>query len=473
MGYKGKSSKSSFWGKWADAWSGNDNAWSSADWSGKGKWSGKEQVGETTESATGRIWARHQFSKIILRPSAGPAGSAFQNVDYAAPSKKNMADDVFLGPKNLKALLTPDVSHLLRRPGVGLSEIAGSVQAGIDVLGQLENAGFADIRDLFAAGGDGLAKAWKTLNTEGKEQREAADVEEAFGVVFNFLTDNRDTLRDLVVKATIASARAYLMGASLLQLQAAVDDPEWWAEKVPTSTSECPELELWQKKPKDARRLAKAMGALVEEKVRERADGHDNTAASIFTKKRKEREAPVDGKGDEDEPHKEASKKDSKKAGSKKEKKAKKDSSSDSTTSDGKKAEKRAKKAAKKKAKKDAEELRKREQKQAEEKAVAFTTWPHGDAQTTMAAAETMIAAIGRTPGGVFPAKSLVELVATVPAGVLAVFSEICDAMNDWEADAMVANGDARVFAKSVLAMAEDADDMWTKQPSDAAGSSK
>ena len=473
MGFKGKSGKNSSWGKWSDAWGTGGDAWgSSAEWSGKGKWPSKSQGGEATEPFTGRIWSRYQFNKMILRASAGPGGTAFQSADQSSSTNKNVADDVFLGRKNLKKLLSPDTSHLLRRPGVGVSEIAGSVQAGLDVLQNFDDAGFLDLRAMFDAGGEELAQAWKTINTEGKEQRKAAEVEEAFKVVFGFLSDSAEPIQESLVKATVAAARTYLMGASLLQLQAAVTDLDWWAESVPSAASECPELEKWQKKPQDVQRLAKAMGALVEEKARERAEGHDNSAASIFSKKRKE---PSTGAGDDaDEAEAAAKKAALEKAKSKKDKtKKKKDTTSDSSTSESKKAKKKAKKEAKKKAKKEAEAKEKLAEKVAEKKANAFTTWSHGAVQTTVAAAESLVVKIGKEAGGVFPTRELDDLIKDVPEEVLSIYSGITDTKDKWAGEDKVPNTEARSFVKTVLGMGEEVDHFWSSGSAACAGGSK
>ena len=40
-----------------------------------------------------------------------------------------MRDDVFLEHDNFLQYITADTSHLLRRPGVGVSEVAGSLSA--------------------------------------------------------------------------------------------------------------------------------------------------------------------------------------------------------------------------------------------------------------------------------------------------------------------------------------------------------
>lgn len=49
-----------------------------------------------------------------------------------------MDDFTFLSRKHLRRALSAENHHLLRRPGVGLSEAAGTISAGADVLASIE-----------------------------------------------------------------------------------------------------------------------------------------------------------------------------------------------------------------------------------------------------------------------------------------------------------------------------------------------
>ena len=60
-----------------------------------------------------------------------------------------MADDKILSEKNLKTLITAESSHIVRRPGVGLSEIAGTLLSGLDVLSNVDEVGFNDFLKKF------------------------------------------------------------------------------------------------------------------------------------------------------------------------------------------------------------------------------------------------------------------------------------------------------------------------------------
>lgn len=74
-----------------------------------------------------------------------------------------MDDFAFLSQKNLRHVVTADNCHLLRRPGVGLSEAASSLQSGIGVLEAMDQVGFGELRDLLQQ--TELQEALAVLNT--------------------------------------------------------------------------------------------------------------------------------------------------------------------------------------------------------------------------------------------------------------------------------------------------------------------
>ena len=119
------------WG-WSETWP--------AMGKGKGKKGGKKGKGKNQSypeedtwgqssltEHTGRIRSQYQLPRKLLKASADTDGSALVKAT-------KMADDAFLSQKNLKRVLSTENTHLLRRPGVGLSEAAGSLQAGAATL---------------------------------------------------------------------------------------------------------------------------------------------------------------------------------------------------------------------------------------------------------------------------------------------------------------------------------------------------
>ena len=359
------------WGKKGSG-SGKAYGWGAATYGGgKGAWGGKStgkgwneaggSAGFGDEGAdyaegggerTNRIWARYQFPKAILRNTAGRGGSVF----VKEASQRQVGDDVFLSDKSLKKALTTENSHLLRRPGVGVSEIAGSVLAGVEVLDNLPAAGLGDLGELLHAD---LAAALQKLNTEG-ERVDAADFREAFATVAQVCAENEDELKDLAVKATIAASRLYIMGANLLQLLTAIGDPKWWAQAVPDANTDHSSLQKWKQAPKSAEKMAKAIAHLLREKVERDESGKDGSVAGIFGRKAGDKKSKKDDSSSSpsSSDEKKCAKKKKSQGKAKKGKKSKKDKSSSSSSSSDEK--KRAKKKKEEKAKKDAKKGKKK-----------------------------------------------------------------------------------------------------------------
>ncbi|CAJ1387438.1 unnamed protein product, partial [Effrenium voratum] len=353
---------------------------------------------EETGSA-GRIWARYQYNKAILRASAGPKGS--------------------LCPATMKKHLTRDNLHLLRRPGVGLSEGAGSVLAGLEALEALDESNIAkELLELTGEGGEALQQALATLNTEKKHARDAAEAK-AFKELAEFVAAQGGRLTNSLIKATVAASRIYLMGASLLQITTALQCPAWWADAVPEDASEGRAVRRWRADPKNVDKMAVAVGALYEEKgEREARGGSDNSAAGIF-----KRSAP---RRREEEEEDEDDEQDAAPAKKKKRRAAPPSASEESPLKDTRTKARAGKspEVDKKKARKDKKEKppkrRQREVSEEEDdrKAAAFAAWPLGEAQVLLAAAERKAMETGNAPQSKAPAEEIKALLSQLPAGL-------------------------------------------------------
>ena len=281
MGYSSWAAESSKggWGGWGKQGSWGSKAKGKKGIGQKGDW-GWEDVQERPKEQvrTGRIWNRFQFPKAILKASAHDDGSSF-----VKDTKRSLADDVFLGSRNLKKLLTPDSSHLLRRPGVGVSEAAGSVQAGVDVLKQLVDVELEELASFFQD--PGLQAALSQLNThDANAQHEQKEMRAAMATLAEKLTAT-PRMEELATKLTIASSRLYLMGTALLPLLVCMSDPDWWVANIPESASDSKYLQEWRKHGKDATKMHKAVAALLAEQQEEEQRDRNNTASSLFKKK--------------------------------------------------------------------------------------------------------------------------------------------------------------------------------------------
>lgn len=311
---------------WDESWA---PAWKGKGPKGKGKAKGKWPAAETEEAAehTGRILSRYQLPHKLLRTAADPEGSAFVK-------DRNKANDfAFLSRKNLKQMLGPQNTHLLRRPGVGLSEAAGTLQAGAGVLRSLDGLNLAKLADALAS--PEVATALQALNTlDASVERDAPGLVAAVERLEKAFV-KKPEVEEAAIKLTILGSRLYLCGVHLLPLMAALGDPEWWGGQVPEGLSVNKRFRAWKADPGDRKKMRAAAAALLLEKVEEASGAGANDAAALFG-----RVAAADLEGSSSE------------RGEKKGKKRGR-SSSDSAEKDRKrskkeKKDKKAKKAAKK-----------------------------------------------------------------------------------------------------------------------------
>ena len=283
---------------WSDAYNkgwGKPGKWPSKGKAKKGPrkgdwWDEAAEEPQEAQIRTGRIWSRYQFPKAILKASAGQDGSAF-----VKDAKRSMSDDLFLGTKHLKTLLTADSSHLLRRPGVGISEAAGSVQAGVDVLRALADVELEEFASIFQDPDFNTALA-QLNTTDTSVQHDSKDLRAAVALVFKKLAKT-PRLADLLTKVTIASSRLYLMGAALLPLVVCASDPAWWVSHIPDTVSDSATVKAWRKQSEDTSRMHKALATLLTEKLEEDSRDRGNTASSLFKKKPPVREASASPTG--------------------------------------------------------------------------------------------------------------------------------------------------------------------------------
>ena len=126
------------------------------------------------------------------------------------------------------------------------------------------------------------------LNTE--VDRDEDKLHAALRVLWEKCSQAAD-LEDMVINATIAASRLYLMGMHLLPFLAAAGDPRWWHEKLPAELLENARGHKWQAAPSDPQKMLRALAAMMQQKVEEREGYGRNDAASLFAKKAKPRKA--------------------------------------------------------------------------------------------------------------------------------------------------------------------------------------
>ncbi|CAJ1384762.1 unnamed protein product [Effrenium voratum] len=216
---------------------------------------------------------------------------------------------------------------------------------------------------------------------------------EGFKELAEFVAAQGGRLTNSLIKATVAASRIYLMGASLLQITAALQYPAWWAD-APEDASEGRAVRRWRADPKNVDKTAVAVGALYEEKgEREARGGSDNSAAGIF-----KRSAPR--RREEEEEEDEDDEQDAAPAKKKKRRAAPPSASEESPLKDTRTKARAGK----------SPEVSEEED---DHKAAAF-----GEAQVLLAAAERKAMETGNAPQSKAPAEEIKALLSQLPAGL-------------------------------------------------------
>ena len=112
----------------------------------------------------------------MLRASAAPDGSAFVRMP-----KDTRRDDALLSTTTLAKTLDDSNCHLIRRPGVGLSEAAASIRHGLASLEKLENNPeqfrIADLLGVIAT--DNITASLASLDAMSKDPCTSASEQQA------------------------------------------------------------------------------------------------------------------------------------------------------------------------------------------------------------------------------------------------------------------------------------------------------
>ena len=207
------------------SWSaGGERGWSEtwpAMGKGKGKKGGKKGKGKNQSypeedtwgqsSLTehrGRIRSQYQLPHKLLKASADTEGSALVKAT-------KMADDAFLSQKNLKRVLSTENTHLLRRPGVGLCEAAGSLQAGAATLAAMPDLDLQLLETVLNKAEVKEALAMVNTTDPTVTERRASDIGSALELLRKELCKN-EGLEEQAIKCTIFASRTYLLGTHLL-----------------------------------------------------------------------------------------------------------------------------------------------------------------------------------------------------------------------------------------------------------------
>ena len=130
-----------------------------------------------------------------------------------------MSDDKFPIEENMLAMMTPDNSHLLRRPGTGLSEVAASV--------------CSETFRSFSQQSHDFVNALGVLNKDNDMERDDGEVRQAIHAVDAFVQERKDVLLNLLMNACCFANRAYVGTFNALQLRTVLQNPERWSTHIP------------------------------------------------------------------------------------------------------------------------------------------------------------------------------------------------------------------------------------------------
>eukprot|EP00438_Fugacium_kawagutii_P025234 Skav236123 [mRNA] locus=scaffold900:1522:8592:- [translate_table: standard] len=201
---------------WQDDWSGGKGKKGTKKGKGKRPAAQSQEGDEGPGEHTGRILARYQLAHKLLRTAAGEDGSAFVKAD-----KQKLNDFAMLQARNLKKLVSNENHHLMRRPGVGISEAAGSLQAAAAVVQSMKNLDLKPVEKLLSD--KNVVEALQMLNTmDGSQTRDTKKIEKALRAVETAVQTGGKELEESMIKCTIMASRLYLLGVHGLPLAAAL-----------------------------------------------------------------------------------------------------------------------------------------------------------------------------------------------------------------------------------------------------------
>ena len=152
---------------WSDGWNDAPRTWTDKKWD--------EESAPENNKAT-RIVNKSQLTHEVVRPSCNSDGSTF------VKKTQKMSDDKFLSEESMVAMMTPDNSHLLRRPGTDVSEVSASLCSAIEMLTHLKEdpsgPGLQDLQTLLTESDD-FVTALGVLNKDNDMERDNDEVRES------------------------------------------------------------------------------------------------------------------------------------------------------------------------------------------------------------------------------------------------------------------------------------------------------
>ena len=275
--------KGSNWGNnsWSGGWNDAPRTWTDKKW---------DEEAAPENNKTTRIVNKFQLTHEVVRPSCNSDGSAF------VKKTQKMSDDKFLSEENMVAMMTPNNSHLLRRPGTGLSEVSASLCSAIEMLTHLKEdpsgPGLQDLQALLTESDD-FVTALGVLNKDNDMERDDDEVRKAILIVEGFVQERKDVLLHLLMKACCFANRVYVGTFSALQLCTALQNPQWWSTQIPDKLTTSKTVQRWKADGDDKQKMVKALAKIYTDNIDEEKSyaGSSNRPAALFgpSQKRKKK----------------------------------------------------------------------------------------------------------------------------------------------------------------------------------------
>ena len=256
-------------------------------WWGDGGWDSWEVDGDWVEQESGerttRILNRYQLPAALLRGAAGEQGTCFGR----DKTQKKKSDIQILDPAALRSKMDPSNCHIVRRPGIGLSEGAGSLQCLREMAEAIQTGGLQSDPIVAFLSDPAVESALAALNFNIPDaERSKEKTGEKLWELFEALKSPAG--EDAVAAArtvAVAGSRLYVCALQLLQVHAMAKKPAEWADAVPRTTTESRKAHAWFQEPRNEEVMYEALAAMMHEareKLDNYAEGEQNSAADVL-----------------------------------------------------------------------------------------------------------------------------------------------------------------------------------------------
>ena len=182
------------------------------------------------------------FAKHTLAPYPDEDGSALYVGDYED-------EGALLDPAAVLRTRNSNNCEMLRRPGMGLSLSAASIDVGLKALKKL--SALKKLKKAISSDeGEALRKACKTLNIGKNGKAKRSEVQKAVKIYANHMTKATDPeFHDALVGVASLSSKIYLAVMAMLEHRALFQKRKAWAKKMHAGDKQPDTMKAWTKEP--------------------------------------------------------------------------------------------------------------------------------------------------------------------------------------------------------------------------------